>query len=276
MRQNIRLVGIFSIVFLWSGNVMAFTISDCEVTASGVFSTGEMFDGNASDDTGVQSIDWTHSVSIGGTDFVFEIMAANPDGGINDGIVCRKNGQVSAIFQGAGMATVNGVGGYSFQIDIADNRPAPDSVVLAASISRTPVRRIEGIANFDPPRLIVVPSEINVVVGGSGSGKIKLHLDDIICRYSGTGTTYAFVRCTDPLESAYVAGDSFAISNARLRIQQADRSFDLTSVEVDLGTGPAPGTPDTYLLIISGPDGFFYPFSGNVIDGDIEIILLDL
>ncbi len=270
MKQIIRLIGIFSIVFLWSGNVMAFTISDCDVTASGVFPAGEMFDGNASDDVGVQIIDWTHSDATG---LLIEIMAANPDGGIDDGIVCRQNGSVSAMFQGAGLATVNGVSGYDFRIDIEDNRPAPDRFVLAASISRTPVRRNEGIANFDPPRMIVVPSEINVVVGGSGSGKIKLHLDDIICRYSGTGATYAFVRCTG-LGSAYVPGDRFAISKARLRIQQADRSFDLTSVEVDIGTGePAPGYPDTYQITIGGPGGFFYTFYSHVIDGDVEIIL---
>lgn len=272
MKSYIGLISVCSIVFLWSGNAMAATISDCEVTASGVFFTGEMFDGNASDITTSHSIDWTHSA----TDFSFETIEANPDGGIDDGIVCRRNGTISASFQGMGMATVNGVAGYSYQIDIQDNRPAPDSVVLVASITHRPTRRNEGIADFDPPRMIVVPSDINVTVGGSGTGKVKLHLDDITCRYSGTGTTYSFVRCTDPLGFVYGPGSSFPVRNARLRIQQADRSFDLTSVEVDIGSGvPAPGLPDTYHIIVASPDGsLFYNFSSSVIDGDIAITLL--
>ncbi len=271
MKQIIWLIGICSIVFLWSGNAMAATIHDCEVTASGVFSTGEMFDGNASDITAIHSIDWTHSA----TGLSFETIEADPDGGIDDGIVCRDNGTVSASFQGTGLATVNGVSGYTYRIEIQDNRLAPDSVVLVASITHRPTRRNEGIADFVPARMIFVPSEINVTVGGSGTGKVKLHLDDITCRYNSTGTTYSFVRCTDPLGLVYVPGDSFLVNNARLRIQQADRSFDLTSVEVDIGSSvPAPGDPDTYHIIVAGPGGFFYDFSSDVIDGDIAITLL--
>jgi hypothetical protein len=56
---------------------------------------------------------------------------------------------------------------------------------------------------------------------------------------------------------------------------QADKSFDLTSVEADIGVlTPQPGLADTYHLIISGPGGFFYNFSTSVIDGDIAINLV--
>lgn len=272
MKRSIRFIGVFSMVFLWSGNAVAATVSDCDpVSGNGVFAGGVSFDGTASDVDGIHMIDWMHTTD----DFVFDALETNPDGGIDDGLVCRRNGLISASFQGDGLGTVNGVPGFSYQIDIQDNRPAPDSLVLVASITRHPTRRNEGIADFTPPRTVVVPAEIDVVVGASGSGWLKLHLDAITCRYRGTGTTYGFVRCTDPLDSGYVAGDRIDTSHARLRIQQADRSFELTSVEADIGVlTPQPGLAYTYHLIISGPGGFFYNFSTSVIDGDIAINLV--
>jgi hypothetical protein len=229
-------------------------------------------DGTVSEDAdGNSTIDWMHTAD----GLVFSALVANPDGGTDDGVVCRDNGTISAKIQGTGLATVNDVPGFTYQIEMQDNRDAPDSLVLVASILRLPIRRNEGIADFSPPRTVVVPAEIDVVVGGSDSGWVKLHFDETTCRYRGTGTTYGFVHCTDPLDSGYVAGDRIDINHARLRIMQADKSFELTSVEADIGIlDPAPGLPDTYHLIISEPGGFFYNFNALVEDGDVDINLV--
>lgn len=272
MNRFIRPIGLCSIGILWCGNAMAQfpVVQFCEVTATGVFGTGEVFDGTASDTiAGGLSIDWMHNA----TGVSFETTATDPD---PDGIECRLNGATTADLDGTGTATFNGMLNHSYSIAIEDNRPPPNSLVLVASITFHPTRRNEGTADFATPRTVVVPAEINVLAGGSGSGWTRLHLDDFTCRYRGTGVTYGFVRCTDPLDSGIVAGDSLDISHARLRIQQADRSFVVTVVEAEIGTGePAAGRPDRYSIVVADPGGtIVYSFDDNVVDGDISIELL--
>jgi hypothetical protein len=276
MSRFIRLIGLSLIMYLWCSNAMADhgVIRYCDVTADVTFASGVVVDGVASDtESGGLTFDWMHNTPI----YSFSTILTDPNG-----IVCTINGTTSATFDGTNTATVNGTPGYSYAIVIDDNRGPPDSLVLLASITHTPTRRNEGTADFATPRTVVVPAEINVLVGGSGSGWTRLYLhrpfeDDITCHYRGTGLTYGFVRCTDPLDSGFVAGDSLDISHASLRIQQSDRDLGTTVVEAALGTGEhLPGsTPDTYSILIADPAGtIIYDFAANVIDGDISIIFL--
>ena len=273
MNRFIRIVGIFSVFIAWSGSAAAVTIRECAVSGMGQFPTGEMFDGTYSDTDGIETIDWTHDAAGAS----FETTAVGNDAeDVGDGVICRQNGRLTGTILSHGTGTYNEDPGYSYYLFMEDNRPAPDSVLLVASITYHPTNRNEGIANFGTPRSVVIPAEIAVAVGGSGRGKTRLILNDnVTCTYLGTGTAYAFDRCTDPLDSGYVAGDSIDVSQIRLRIQQADRSFILTSVEVGFGTGPVPGTPDFYELVIFDPGGVeVYRFIGSVDDGDIAITLL--
>jgi len=268
--MKLRVLLTMGVVCLVAGVAYAQTFYECEVSASAVFATGEVMDGYARDDSVEVLIGWMHD----STDGLFETEEA--DEPLVPG-VCRRNGTVSADFVGTRKATYNEVLEYSYFISIEDNRGPPDSVILVASIMRRPTRRSEGTADFSPPRTVVVPAEIDVIVGGAGTGWTRLHLDEITCHYRGTGTTSELVRCTDPLDTGYVAGNELVISHARLRIQQADRSFDLTSVEVDIGTGlPQAGAPDYYSILIGDPSGApAYSFTGLVEDGDIAITLGD-
>ena len=267
MKRFIGVIGVCSIIFLWSGNVVAVTIQDCEVTAAGDFVTGEVFVGTASDIAGVEMIDWLHTAP----DILIETMVADPNG-----IECRQNGTVSADFIGTGTATFNEVAGHSYIIVIEDNRPGSDPIVLDASISHRPVVRTKGIADFDPPQTVVIPPFLTVTAGDSGRGIAKLRLDDINCIFRGTGPTYLIQHCGDPADSGFMAGDNVDIGHAELVILTADRSFDLTTVQVDIGTGDPPvGIPDFYEIHIFGSDGTeIYSFNDVVEDGDIAITLL--
>jgi len=275
MNRFIRTIGIFSIFVAWSGSVVAVTIRECEVSGAGVFSTGQMFDGTYSDTGGVEVIDWTHDAP--GVSFV--ATEVGNDAEVGDGVICRQNGRLTGTVLSSGTGTYNGMPGYSYYLYMEDNRGAPDSVPVVASIAYGPTNRNEGMVSFDAPKTVVIPTEIAVTVGGSGRGKTRLILDDdVTCTYLGAGTTYVFDRCTDRHGRGYVAGDSIDVSQIRLRIQQADRSFALTSVEVDFGTGPLPGSPDSYELVVftelGGVLTDVYRFTGNVIDGDIAVTLL--
>jgi hypothetical protein len=252
------------VILLVSNSIVASTNVPCDVTASGMFPGGESFSGSAQDDGIVELFDWRHSAP----GLEFEVTPAD----LTD-VTCNINGAINADFIGSYTATVNGVSGYSFLIYIEDNRGPPDSFILSASIERTPTRRSEGIATFDPPRTIMIPDEIPVTAGASSMGRVKLHLDDVICRYSGTGSSYVFENCTDPLESGYTPGTLLNVSDARLRLLSSSPDYDTTIISVDIGTGaPAPGTADVYFIEIFDPsDALFYSFSGNLEDGDIVI-----
>ena len=251
-----------------SATSLAATNQPCDVTAYGSFPGGQSFYGSFIEDgLGDFRLDWRHSTP----GFEFEASETDPDS-----VSCNINGEINADVIGAGTATVNGVPGYSYTIFLEDNRAAPDSLIVSASIVREPTRRTEGIAIFDPPRAVTIPAAIDVTYGASGPGWTKLHLDDVTCRYRGIGTSYAFQRCTGPDGSDYSAGDTLDVASVRLRIQSADNSFDMTSVAAELGTGaPAPGEPDVYTIEVFNPmGGSDYFFSGPVENGDITIALL--
>ena len=257
------LIGLL-VLFLASG-AFAATNVPCEVTGYGMYPGGESFSGSALDLGADEAFDLQHSAS----GLEFEVTSANPSD-----ISCNIDAvSHNADFLGSSNATVNGVSGYSFLIYIEDNRGPPDTYLLTASIEHSPTRRSDGVAAFDPPREIVIPEEIPVTVGASGMGRIKLHLDDITCRYSGTGTAYVFENCTDPYESGYTPGTMLTITDARLRLLSADSNYDTTVVSVDIGTGAtAPGEPDFYQIQVYDAAGApFYTFSGDVFDGDISI-----
>jgi hypothetical protein len=251
-----------------SSNVLGLeTFADCTVHGTGSFLTGEVFAGDASDILGVQSLDWTHDVA----GLSFFTMTPGPS---DQGVVCRRNGAISARFQGEMVATVNGVPGFGYIIDLEDNR-APAEERLCATLVQKPRTRDDASISFTAPRLAVIPAEIPVLLGGAGSGMARLNLDRIKCRYRGTGTNYAFERCAGPDGHALVPGDTVSYSEASLRVQSADRALPVTSVQVDIGAEPPPqGLPDSYTITITDTAGApMYFFDGLLDCGDIDIVL---
>ena len=120
MKHIIRMAALCAVVFMCSGSAWGVsTIWECEVTGWMNFATGEMFDGSASDLDGVEMINWVHNAA----GITFETVEPDPDG-----IECRLNGTTSADFIGTGTATVNGDPGYSYFIEVEDNRGPPDSI----------------------------------------------------------------------------------------------------------------------------------------------------
>jgi len=242
------------------------SVVDCEVSAAVVYEHGDEIDGSAlsigyGTPGALASVEWLNE-ALGA---VFETISA-------DEIVCLQNGLLQAIFiSDSGDGIFNGVPGYNFEIRMTDNRPAPSVIELNASITHRPTRRNEGVVNFDPPRPVTIPAEINVVTGGSGNGKVNLILDGVICKYRGVGASYEFDRCN----SDNVAGDSVPVSEARLKIKQADRSFGGTSVSVPISSEPAPGARDTYFIaVIDALGNTVYEYSDPVDFGDIDITVL--
>jgi len=272
MKRLIGLIGVCSIIFLWSGNAVAVPpIQDCTVTGAGFFVVGgEVFVGEASDIAGVETINWVHTAA----GIVFTTMT--PDA---DGIECRLNGTVSADFLGTGTASVNGVPGHSYLIEIEDNRPAPDAVVLVASIAGPPTVRANDTRDFVSPLTVVIPPFLPVTEGDSGRGLAMLRLDAITCFYRGdetTSETYELTFCADPDGPHLMAGDMLDIIHAELRIMTDARSSELTVVEAEIASGgPVAGIPDTYSIVIGDlSGGILYSFAGAVEDGDIAITLL--
>jgi hypothetical protein len=245
-----------------------FTLQYCEVSASGSMPeyTPAAFDGSFTDDGVDFLFDWTHSYPGG----EFEAVTADP---VNT--YCRLNGLISA--EAVGSGTFNGLPGYYYSLRIEDNRAAPSRIVLSASITTSPTRRSEGVTTFGAPTPVIIPFEIPVTGGASGPGWTRLHLDEVItCRYRGMGSSYAFERCTGAGGSDYVAGDTVDVTTARLRIQTADHSYDLTTVEAELGLiADTLNAPDQYGISLFDPDGvLFYDASAPILDGDIAITLL--
>jgi hypothetical protein len=244
------------------------TLHYCELSASGSMPeyTPAAFDGSFTDDGVDFLFDWTHSYPGG----VFEAATADP---INT--YCRLNGVISAEALGSG--TFNGMPAYYYSLRLEDNRAAPFRIVLTASITTSPTRRSEGVTTFGAPTPVVIPFEIPVTGGASGHGWTRLHLDEVItCRYRGMGSSYAFERCTGPGGTDYVAGDTVDVTAARLRIQTADHSYDLTTIEAELGLIIDTTTaPDRYSISLFDSNGvLFYEASAAIQDGDIAITLL--
>lgn len=248
-----------------SGPAGAATMVPCEISAYGNVTGGVSFSGSLTDDGIDFLFDWRHSAP--GVEF--ETAAADPDTASCNIDPVSNNADIL----GTNTATFNGEPAYSYLIYVEDNRDAPDAVILTSSIVRAPTRRSDGVAMFDPARAVRIPADIAVTTGASAMGWTRLHLDDITCRYRGTGSTYAFERCSDPLDSGYAPGDIFAVESARLRIQNADPRFEMTSVEVNIGTGaPAPGAPDFYEISVYDQNGaVIYNYASDVILGDIAI-----
>ena len=89
-------------------------------------------------------------------------------------------------------------------------------------------------------------------------------------------TDYVFDRCTGPGGTDLIPGHILSVSAASLRILQADKTQNKTSVIVQvIESGlPAPGTPDYFSLIVFGPDGgISYSYGSDFICGDIDIHL---
>ena len=236
----------------------------CEVTGQASFPGGESFDMNFGTDGTTSLWDFTHSAP----GFEFETVTA-PGGEA----YCFVNGFISAELFGVGIGTVNGVPGYTYQVLIQDNQPpSPDAVTLTASITHRPTVRNDGLVEFANVRNVVIPASIDVREGSSGNGWTRLFLDEITCNYRGAGSTYDFVRCNDPLDSGYGPGDELNILSARLRVQQSDKSFPTTVVEVDIGASGNGPNPDTYyLIVLDSAENEVYSFTGLVFDGDIAI-----
>jgi hypothetical protein len=280
MNNNPKLLIMIASLMCFSNNILAHhddgVIHDCTISADILFVSGEVVRGTGSDIAGVEMVDWI-SDSPG---IAFETVAADPDG-----IECREDPRISVDIDGiTGTAMVNGTPGYSYLIEMDDNQEHQpgDSIRLCSALIQSPRTRIEGSSTFAIPRIAVIPDELPLaiagpgVVGQAGKGRARLQLDRIRCNYRGTetpGEGYAFERCTGPTGHEFMPGDSIAVSEVSLRIQSADRSEPVTSVQVELGMSTAAGySPDTYSIIIGDPSGgLFYDFASDVICGDIEI-----
>jgi len=261
MKTSMRyILSVATLVF--ASNVWADgSVVNCEVEGSGSYPAGDEFDGSASSIDGLFSLEWSHDAP----GVSFETIDATL-------VNCLLNGTLQALFiSDSGQGMVNGVPGYNFQIQMTDNRDAPTVVALTASITHQPTRRNEGVINFVSPRALTIPAEIEVTAGGSANGKVNLVLDDVICKYRGTGVAYAFDRCN----SGNVAGDTIDVVEAKLKIKQADKSFSITSVEVVVSSETPPGPRDTYFITaFDDLNNVVLEFSSPLDDGDIDITIL--
>jgi hypothetical protein len=270
MNRFINTTIFFLFVIAWSGSVSAIG-EPCEVSVSAVLPGGEIADGTFSDLAASKMIEWAHYAP----GFLFEVTAPL----VGDDVGCSATPGVEGDVLLFGEATVNGVPGFGFLLELEDNREAPNLITLVASLSYYPTYRTDGVTNFVTPKSVTIPAAIPVRVGGSASGKTRLILDnDITCTYLGTGAMYVFDSCNDSLDSGYVAGDRLDVSHAVLRIQQADRSFAMTSVEAELSFEIAPGAPDYYSLIVLDGDDIvtgtvIYTLATDVVRGDVDIII---
>ena len=123
----------------------------------------------------------------------------------------------------------------------------------------------------------VVPAILETYSGNAGSGTARLVFDNIKCRYRGDGVDYVFDRCTGPGGGDIMPGDTLNVSEARLRIQRADNSYNSTSIRaVPFGET---GAPDYYSLIIFAPGSshgagvVVHTLASDVLCGGIEIEL---
>ena len=182
-RYSLRLILVCGL-FCFSINAFGQVAQDCTINAESLFHTGEVLNGSGSDLVGVELVAWTHDAP----GFSFEI-AGGPDD-----IECRQNGTVSADIIGTGTALVNGDPGFSYLTIFEDNR-GPESaneIRLCATLVQSPRTSNEGESSFSTPRTAVIPAVLPVVLGASGRGLARLHLDRMKCIYRGTGANYVF------------------------------------------------------------------------------------
>lgn len=258
------------------------TIYDCNFSMVAQFNSGKVVRGSGSDITGTELVDWLHEQP----EYVFETVGDPNGGGLpgwDTGLICSRAGTKKVDIYSEGTASVNGVPGYSYVIQLEDNRPSdaddPTRIRLCSTLVQRPRTRNDGQSVLTFSKTAVVPTELPVVRGSAGTGKARLTLGNVKCSYRGGGTTnYLFERCNGPGGVSLVPGDTIVVNEVSLRIVSADRTQPVTSVQVDLGTNPTPvpGGSDYYEITIGNPDGstIFDSFIDMVQCGDIEIDLL--
>lgn len=161
------------------------TTTNCGVQGLGLDEAGDTFSGDFSNDpsTGVTGT-WSHT-SAG------DVYLLAPDH-----VLCTINGIKRALFDGD--ATMNGVSGYSYSVEVQDRSVpgpavetpgAPEVRHLAATQHYSPTRWDDGVI---ADRVIVtVPSSLTVTAGNAGRQWATLTLfrtdtlDTVVCRYRG-------------------------------------------------------------------------------------------
>lgn len=262
-------LGVFAGLIGNGASALTPVIPDCEVRGSGVFPSGERFEGSASTVGTIYSIEWEHTGP--GVEFRTDVV---------DAVNCFLNGGIIAVLDGFGTGTLNGVPGYIYSIFAEDRRELlRPAVTLSASRTSPPTLFQDGEATFDPPRELTIPATVEVTGGLPGNGWTRLYIDDVRCDYQGNGTAYDFVRC--PGRPDLGPGATLAAANARLRVRTpGDGGDDEPVIAVRATLAPAlydSGAPDIYSLTVYDPFGnILYDFGVNMLDGqgDIDVNFL--
>jgi hypothetical protein len=271
MKQRLFMLVTFLVI---AGAVTHARAFDCTISAYGSVPTGEVFSGSGSDVGGLVEGEWTH----------------NGDGihvqseGLPFDVACRTNGGlVGEVF---GAAILNGVSGYQYFVQVADNRgpPTGSSIVLEASRERNGRPHV-GVQRFAAPTSFRIPAEIAVTAGEAGGGRVMLKIDGTVCWYRGNGDdlgcggdAFLFDACVGEDGSSLAPGDQFDGVQARLHILGDDLHCptgpEAIAIRADIGTGlvPAPGAPDAYTILVGDAAGtLLYSFSALVETGDVAV-----
>ncbi len=270
-------------------------VVDCNVTGFGSLPTGEAFSGSASSVSGAIDAEWVHDGAG------IHVESSGPP----DSVICHVNGEIVAEISGP--ATVDGNTGYSYYVNVVDNRDPPDdgSIVLEASRGHHG-HPVDGVENFSDPTTVSIPQSIEVT-DGEAEGWVMLKLDRTACWYFGDddshhyhydhhhshghhghghdgdddddGGAFEFVRCVGPGAHGLAPGDTLDVTHARLHIASASfhrchrHGREELAVRADIGAGPSgesTGTADTYTIIVTG-GGSTYTVADSLEDGDILI-----
>lgn len=191
----------------------ALVVTDrCEIRGLGLLEGGELVVGRIRGDEIGASGRWVHLSRTDG------FVLATPDW-----IFCRINGAVVGDF--AGDATLDGVSGYTYRVNVQDRREpgdppivtpgAPEVRTVVASRDYRPTRWSDGEMPIDGRVRVTLPSELPVSEGNAGNGNawITYQRADtyelVTCRYRGgaprlwprtpaeeaAGLSYRFERC---------------------------------------------------------------------------------
>lgn len=240
---------------------------DCIINFDVIFATGEVFRGSGSDIGEVEFVD----LLLEEPDHTFEAVGDPGTSMDPNGLQCRDNGVITADIIGEGSALFDGEPGFSYSIEIEDNRP-DEPLTLGAVLIQKPRRFVEDAVTLEMPQAATIPATLPVLTGAAGSGLALLSLDRVRCRYRGVGADYAFEACAGPGGHGLLPGDILNVTEARLRLITAERAFPVTTARVQLGSRQF-GDADILRLEVFNSDGVFVHGVSTAVEiGDVEII----